>query len=175
MNKEELEKLAEQGDEEAKMSLAETLTVRERLLRRKEHNTVFVEFADDLGAFKIEVKLLSPAEQNEVLKMYGELVAYQNSVKDISKDDKDAQKEFAEKGTAVMGKLYGWIEKICVDPELDAEYWKAGADYNIDVPLTLLRFAMSESQKASEDIRSFRSNRARQRIIPVSDGKPSDT
>ena len=74
-----------------------------------------------------------------------------------------------------MSKLYGYVGNICVDPELNQKYWEKGEDFNIDVPLALIGAAMAESQRTAEDIRSFRKNQLRQRVIPVSDGNPQDT
>lgn len=142
------------------MKLVESLSVRDRLLRRKEYNTVTVALKDDLGDINIELRLLSPEEQTELIELYSDLVAYQLEAKNIPKGDA-AKKEMMKKGDSLVGCLYGWVGKICVDPELNEEYWKKGSGFTIDVPLALLKTVMSESQKVAEDLHSFRTNKPR--------------
>lgn len=176
MNKEELEKLAEEGDKEAQMELAKALTIRERLLRKLEKNTVFVPFTDDLGEFLIEIKLLNPKDLDAVGKLYGKLLTYRTKAKQLalSKDKENAEKQDAliQEGKAIMGELYGWVQQICVDSTLTKEYWEDGTEFTIDVPLALLRIAMAESQKTATDIRSFRKNEPREGPISVPNNNP---
>lgn len=170
MNKEELEKLAEKGDPDAKQNLAESLTIRDRLLRRLEKNTVLVPFNDDLGEFMVEVKLLNPKELDAVGKMYAKLLGYRTKTQRLTKTDQPEQDNLIKEGEAIMDELYGWVEHVCVDSSLTLDYWKQGTSFTIDVPLALLRVAMAESQKTATDIRSFRKHEPRTRTIPVSDG-----
>ena len=176
MNKEKLEKLASEGNKEAQMELAESLSVRDRLLRRLEKNTVFVPFTDDLGEFLIEIKLLNPKELDAVGKMYGKLVRHQIKAKQLgigkAKENTEKQDTLIAEGNAIMGELYGWVQQICVDQSLTKEYWEEGVSFTIDVPLALLRIAMAESQKAATDIRSFRKNEPRKGSISVPNGNP---
>lgn len=157
MNKEKLEKLAEQGDEEAKLSLAEVLSIRERLERRLKTRTIKVQFSDDLGDFDVEIRLMSPEEQRNLMKLYSDLSGYLK-VQSPQKDSTEEAQKLLDRGTELLNQIYELAGYLCVDKELDANYWKQGSGFNIDVPLQIIRAAISESQKVEEQARKFRTD-----------------
>lgn len=136
------------------MSLVDSMTVRQRLERRLHKKTVSVSFKDDLGEFTVEIRLMSPNEQKNLMGIYQKLNAYL-----AKKPKKETAQNLLVEGTKLLEEVYSMAGYLCVDSDLDADYWKAGEGFNIDIPLKIIRTAISESQKVEQQTRKFRGNR----------------
>jgi hypothetical protein len=172
--KTKLEELAKQDEiEEHKKEIMESkkaLTIKERLLKRKQNVTIDVTFSDGDDDFVIPVKLLSPKEQNEVLALQLKLVDYRNRMKNASKLSTEKMKEMIKQGQTLMATYYDWVAKICADDSLTAEFWKKGDGYSAEVPATLIQKSIQGSRTARTDLSSFRKNRQRTRTLSTADG-----
>jgi hypothetical protein len=144
-------------DETERELLRTSLSIRGRLMRRLKHNTVQVQFEDDLGGFEIEARMLSPSEQNEIAGLLINLISVSGRL-DVQQKRQDAQgiNGLKKQSEALLDKIYRLAADICVDPLLDFEYWKAGKDYNIDVPIQVIAESYRASQRLSANIQKFR-------------------
>ena len=144
-------------DETERELLRKSLSIRSRLMRRLKHNTVQVRFEDDLGGFEIEARLLSPSEQNEIASLLIHLISVSGRL-DAQQKRQDTRgiDGLKKQSEALLNKIYRIAADICVDPQLDFAYWKAGKDYNIDVPIQVIAESYRASQRLSADIQKFR-------------------
>jgi len=128
---------------EDKQKLIDSLSIRDRLMRRLEKAVVEVEFEDDLGTFIIRCRTLAEKEQRRVMNIQGEV----RNIKD--------PKQYAE----FMDELFKFVaypNGICLEKELDMKFWKLG-NYAVNDIFKLLASAIEGSTtKIREDTRSFR-------------------
>lgn len=155
MSKKKLEARAQKDEKKDEIDEETAMNTRELLLKRLKGSTIKVPFKAGDTEFNIEVRVLSPAEQSEIMKIQVELIQFRSKMQALPKGQKNAAK-VAKTGQALLGKFYSWVGKICVDPNLNAEYWKKGEGFSIDVPLKLMSAAVSQSQDYTKQIRSFR-------------------
>jgi len=134
---------AAEDEAKDKQKIIDSLSIRDRLMRRLEKAVIDVEFEDDLGTFIIRCRTLAEKEQRKVMYIQGE-------VKKISNP-----KQYAE----LMAKLFNFVaypDGVCLEPELDMKFWKSG-NYGVNDLFKLLASAIEGSTAMiREDTRSFR-------------------
>lgn len=148
------QKLYERDKAKETADVAEQLSIKTRLLNRLKFRTVPVPFEDADGKFTIEIRLLSPAEQNGLLRI-------QQKLSEVTKKittSKTAKEQEAIRKTIdkLNDQTCALLGNICVDPELDKEFWKLGEGYNVDVPQKLLTEATRLSLSSEDEIRFLR-------------------
>lgn len=129
-------------------------SIKQRLLNRLRFRTVPVSFKDEFSEFEIEVRLLSPAEQRELFNIQRELSELGGKAAEA--DTQAKQKAVQEKLEALDDKACEFLGRICVDPELDKEFWKRGEGFSADVPAKIFREVMRLSSASEEQIRFLR-------------------
>lgn len=151
----------EEQQQEPELDKKTASNIRERLLQRLRTQTVKVPFEDSSGTFYVEARLLSPNEQQQILQLQIELSRYRMQMTSAAKpEDKTYDEkrllEEAEKGKELMKRFYDWVGEICVDPQLDGNYWNSGVGYSIDVPIKIMAEALKQSRTFRENVSSFR-------------------
>lgn len=138
------------------------MSTRDRLLKRLKHSTHHVAFFDGEEEFTVEVRMLSPAEQNQIIQLQVGLAQYRQKMlrKDTKRSQKDIEAEI-KKAKTMLDQLNQWVANICVDPELDYSFWGTGEGFNSDVPAHILAEAMRHSQDYNKDLKWFRKEPAR--------------
>jgi len=169
LGKEGLTRLADKDlakTENVEMPFEKQYSIKQRLLRRQQQ-PVSVTFTDDLGEFAIAIRLLDPAEQQELMQLQNKLLLVQVELEKARGENQglDLLRTLASKAQATLNELYEYAGKICVDPELNEAYWKAGRGFTADVPITLIREAITRSQQVRSDVGSFRQNSERERTV----------
>jgi len=151
---EKFKKIAEADEAKEKAELIEALSAKDRLLRRLRFQTVQVPFTDDLGEFTIEARLLSPSESRRVSDLRMKLYKLSNQLRS-GKSEKELNK-LKKESEDVVSELYEIVGAVCIDPDLDAEYWKTGSGFNLDVPLRILDAVSGVSPAEAEATKKFR-------------------
>jgi hypothetical protein len=141
--------------EEERLKLIEGLSVRDRLMRRLQSNTVKIPFTDDLGQFEIEARLLSPDEQKTVGGYRVQLLNFTEELRNAPTDLKEVIK-LEKRGTELVQSIYRLVAEICVDKSLDLTYWRDGRGFNIDVPMRIINDVLIASQRTEADVAKFR-------------------
>lgn len=135
---------------------ANLLSTRQRLLKRLQNSITEIPFSDGTSEFNIEVRLLSPSEQQKILQLQLGLSRYRVKMLDSKKlDPKDMEKAIKE-AKQLLDKLNWWVAEVCVDPELTQEYWSKGEGFSSDVPARILAETLNASQSYAKDLRCFR-------------------
>lgn len=150
----ELTARAEQTDKETEETIKNQLTVREHLLKRKRNAIVQIKLNDGEDDFVIETMLLSPKEQTDIISLQIKMATFKRRILKAKTDKQVA--DIARKSTELLSQFYGWAGKVCIDPELNEEYWQAGKDFTIDVPLQIIRETLAASQQSRQDLICFR-------------------
>lgn len=173
--KETLEELALKREKKELGNEKVHKTARQLLLSRLKTITAQVPIVSGAEDFTIEVRLLSPLEIEQILGLEQRLIKYQGEVPKVDIKDVEAQKALAEKGKNLLTELYRWAGRICVDPELNEDFWVKGEGFNLDVPPKIVKGAVDLSQKSHTAVRSFRLKRKRARAVPISDSDKKDS
>jgi len=130
-------------EDKDKQKLIDSLSIRDRLMRRLEKAVVEVEFEDDLGTFIIRCRTLAEKEQRKVMSIQGEVRNIKNP------------KQYAD----FMDELFKFVaypDGICLEKELDMKFWKSG-NYAVNDIFKLLASAIEGSTAMIRaDTRSFR-------------------
>jgi len=130
----------EEAEKEAKLSGAQA-----KLLGRLRNRFVPVKFDDGVGGeFTINIRVPSPAQRRRLYEIRYEVVAA------IEAADKDKLTELDSESQELLGKL-------CMDPSLDASFWKTGKGFDVEVPSRLLSVAMGLEPSEREAAEFFRS------------------
>jgi len=152
--KKSLKERAEQAFKEVEKKHERIRGIRERLMRRLLYRVVEVEFEDDQGKFTIPIRLLSPAERRRLFEIQYRFTQLQNEINRVDKEEKlNMLREELER---IDDEICRFLEKICIDPDLDFEFWKRGEGFSMDVPAKLLSEAIRLSPSTDEEIKLFR-------------------
>jgi len=144
-------KAYERDTRHTKEDLEKQLSIKQRLLNRLRFRTVPVPFEDESGKFFIEVRLLSPSEQRRLFGIQQELAKL---IKQIGEADSEKkQKTIQKKIETLDDQACEFLGRICVDPELNKDFWKQGEGFSVDVPAKLIHEATRLSVASEEDIR----------------------
>ena len=151
---ESLQKLEAKDEQMEAVTVAEQLSIRDRLMRRLKSNTIKIAFDDREGEFFIETRFMSPDEQRR-------LSGYQTEMTRLKVEiDKgpspDEIKVLGDRGMRVLDEIFGLVGDLCIDPSLNYDYWKAGVGYNLDVPMTILNQVLLASQQTEAETARFR-------------------
>ena len=146
--------MAEKEAKREKEELHKQLSIKERLLRRLRYRTVPVVFEDEGGEFTVEVRLLSPVDQRKLYQIQQELGRLTKQI--VKANTTKKQNAVQKKIEKLDDQTCEFMEKICVDPELNKEFWKRGEGYSVDVPAKLIREVMRLSSAGEEEIRFLR-------------------
>ncbi len=93
----------------------------------------------DLGGFRVEVRVPSPAMRRRIAAMRSRASAA---------DPAELERVSVE--------IAHVLEKLCVDPSLNAEYWLRGEGFDVEVPARILAVALGLDDAAQEAAGSFR-------------------
>jgi len=137
-----LEELAAADEAKERGDLIANLTVRDRLMRRLRNIVVPVEFKDDLGVFTVKCRAMSQREQQGVIKLQGKTAGIKGA---------EGYGEFMDE----LLKFIAYPDGVCLDPELNMEFWRNG-DYAVTDLFKLLTNAIRGSTRDLDKIRSFR-------------------
>ena len=99
-----------------------------------------------------------------LFELKSELAKFTAKTANLPTDQKEISK-LEKKGLVLLQKLYAAAGKLCVDEELDAEFWKVGKGFSVDVPIKILQTVLTASATTGEQIRKFRSQRPRAKPI----------
>lgn len=153
-----VERLAERAEKSEKLapqiSDAKALSIRERLLKRKKNAIHNIKISDGDEEFYIPIHVLDQKEQQEIIALQIRLAGYRNLEKE--QKTKEEMEKTIEDGRKLIDQFYKWVARVCVDPELDEEYWKRGVGFTTDIPIMIIREAVEASRKSTEDLISFR-------------------
>lgn len=162
---------AEAGERKVQEDAEHVLSTRERLMRHLNRETTKYFLSDDDNDF-IELHLLSSSEQRWVRELVGqfqellerarkltERLAKADTDRKRNKLQKDVDKLNAEAQKLLEYQLY-LLSAICVDPELNFEYWKNGSGFFGQLPSILIahviRFSRESVVSRISDARFFR-------------------
>ena len=136
------------ADEEEAEKTARLSGAQAKLLGRLRNRVVPVKFGDGVGGeFTINIRVPSPAQRRRLYEIRYEVVAA------IEAADKD-------KLVALDHESQILLAELCVDTSLDADFWRRGEGFDVDVPARLLNVAMGiepSDREAAEFFRSFES------------------
>lgn len=133
-----------QREAERKRQLAAMLSIKQRLMRRLEHNVIITMLQDDLGDFPVTTRFMSNAEI-DVAKKFEELASGDPTGEGYFK----AMKGFRE-----------LLDDITITPELQGGFWSA-SDCPADpaAVMAIVLRTMRETITAIGAASSFRNNR----------------
>jgi len=138
------ERMKAVADEEEAEKTAKLSGAQAKLLGRLRNRVVPVKFDDgEGGAFTINIRVPSPAQRRRLYEIRYEVVAA------LEAADKDKIAELDLESQNLLGEL-------CVDPSLDASFWKTGRGFDVEVPSRLLNVAMGIEPKEREAAEFFR-------------------
>lgn len=149
----------------------EALSTRDRLMRDLTRHTVKVMLSEDSNDF-VEIRLLSPAEQRWLADLSTQFKTIIDRLgrlgkKPVDSDERKAKRDreigrINEEANRLIDEQLHFLAKICVDPELDHDFWKAGEGFANDVPTLILAEALGQSSRVSGErtsqARKFRSD-----------------
>lgn len=141
---------------EAKLSMTQ-----QRLLKRLQNSTAQVPFFDGDEEFHVEVRLLSPSEQQLILQLQIKLGQFKRKMMKADKLQPEEIEKAVSEAQKLLEQLNWWVAEVCVDPELNQEYWSTGTGFNSDVPAHILAETVKASQKYAEDLSWFRKKQTR--------------
>jgi len=138
---EELKAIADKVEAERNAKLS---GVQRKLLGRLRDRFVPVTFEDGEGGnFTINIRVPSPIQRSRIYELRYEVVVA------LKADDADKIDALEIEAQQILGEL-------CVDPSLDADFWKTGQGFDIEVPARLMNVAMGIEAKEREDASFFR-------------------
>ena len=132
-------------EEKEREELIKTLNVRDRLMRRTYKKAVEIKLTDDLGEFVIRCRQFTWNEQRTIGGLQKELANFRGDIE--SEGYKDAELKFF--------KFVAYPDGICLDPELDMEFWTSGK-FGIDVATEIFRQLTFAAQEEAKIAHSFR-------------------
>ena len=112
----------EKADEELEQDLVRAHAVKSRLLNQLRTGYILVPFKDSGGEFHIKLRVPSPEERQRMWELTAEV-------------EEATRQSDAAKLTRLGEKFADELAKFT--PELDAEYWKKGEGFNVEVPQKL--------------------------------------
>lgn len=128
--------------------------IKEKLRKRLLERVIDVEFESSDGNFMIPVRLLSPAEKNRLLELR---TKFQVSLAKLAETTEPAEIEkINEDADDMDSEICQVLSEICVDPELDFEFWRKGEGFSADVPAKLIAESLRLSSANDQDIKLFR-------------------
>ncbi len=152
---------------------AKALSTRQRLMRHLNRETTLFMLSDDPEDY-VELHLISPAEQQWVRELIGQ---FQNVIDEARRITVNLAKAKSKKKRAELKKqgdklgedaerLLDYqlhlVAALCVDPELDFNYWKSGSGFMGQMASTLIGHVLRSSREAAvtriRDARFFRGN-----------------
>ncbi len=139
-------KKAEELSKEQAEELKRSLTVRERLERKAELDTIRINVDDDLDGFEVKFRKLNPSEQDHVANL---MTISLPAAKDESEKNK------------IMDGIYEILGAASKDePPLDGEFWKSKIGWTTDMFLAFITKVIALSStpdpKYMEEIKKFR-------------------
>ena len=130
----------EKADEEFEQDLVRAQAVKARLLNQLRTGYILVPFKDSGGEFQVKLRVPSPEERQRMWELTAEV--------DDATRQGDAAK-LTRLGEKFADELAGFT------PELDAEYWKKGKGFNVEVPQKLLRLILGVDPIHLEELSFF--------------------
>jgi len=133
------------ADEEEAEKTARLSGAQAKLLGRLRNRFVPVKFSDGVGGeFTINIRVPSPAQRRRLYEIRYEVVAA------IEAADQD-------KLAALDLESQNLLATLCVDTSLDADFWKRGEGFDVEVPARLLNVAMGIEPGEHDGAEFFRS------------------
>ncbi|MGD6850741.1 MAG: hypothetical protein ACQCN6_01620 [Candidatus Bathyarchaeia archaeon] len=133
---------------EEKQKLAESLSIRERIMRRSKNRVIPVKLQDDLGAFTVRFRPLTWSEQKDIAKVQGKIAQLQ-------KESGDNALALIETIEHDFIKYVSSDKGVCLEPELTEAYWLEG-NFDPEVIKDILKQVSSATQAEVAEARSFR-------------------
>ena len=144
----EYERLKAEADAAEAKTKAKLSDAQAKLLGRLRNRFIPVAFDDGQGEkFTINMRVPSQVQRRRLYEMRYEVVV-------ALKEDTPESRQKIE---ALEVELNGLLAELCMDPSLDAEFWRTGEGFDVDVPARLMNVAMGIEQKELDDAQFFRS------------------
>lgn len=141
LGKQLLEEHTQKEIEQKRVSHKEQVTLAQRLMNITLDQPIEVPFTDEGGAFTIKCRRLKWGERNWL---------YELTQSDLKNVD---QQEINKKFTSLLAYPTG----VCLEPELDAEFWDEG-NYSQALPAHILKYISQTETKEQKDAAYFRKN-----------------
>lgn len=138
--------------------------VKDRLMARSKLLIVNVPMQDPQGDFSIKCRAFTVKEQNLVFDVLDEF-RHLTLQKDNPKANPNKILARYNKGIETAKHLLAYPNGICLNPELNAEFWDGG-QYTSDIPFYVMRYVMDHQSEAVRNAVLFR--KAKRRDIPTS-------
>ncbi|MBA7476820.1 hypothetical protein ES707_12215 [subsurface metagenome] len=133
------------ADEEEVEEAAKLSGAKAKLLGRLRNRFVPVTFDDgEDGEFTINIRVPSPAQRRRLYEIRYEVVVA------LEAEDKNKIVALDLESQDLLGKL-------CLDPSLDADFWRTGQGFDVEVPARLMTVAMGIEPSDREAAEFFRS------------------
>ena len=130
----------EKADKEFEKNLVRAHAVKARLLNQLRTGYIMVPFSDSQGEFQVKLRVPSPEERQRMWELTAEV--------DDATRQGDAERT-VKLGEKIAEEIAGFT------PELDAEYWKKGEGFNVEVPQKLLRLILGVDPIHLEELKFF--------------------
>jgi len=138
---ERLKAIADKAEAERNVKIS---GVQAKLLGRLRNRFVPVAFEDGEGGnFTINIRVPSPEQRKRIYELRYEVV--------VALKDNDT-----DKLEALEIESRNILADLCVDPSLDADFWKTGRGFDVEVPARLMNVAMGIEAKEREAASFFR-------------------
>jgi hypothetical protein len=150
------------------------VSARDRLMQYLNNQTEKVMLSDDEDDF-IEIRLLTPKEQTFLTDLSVEMTNIQREIDDVRREPVKTKKAITKKNknlqtlidktNKLLEQQVIFLSAICVDSELNYEFWTDGDAYPAFLPTLLLGEALRRSYSSTREriaqARFFRDNRTR--------------
>jgi len=144
----EYERLKAEADTAEAEKKAKLSDAQAKLLGRIRNRFIPVNFDDGKGGtFTIDMRVPEPIQRRRFFQMRYEVVVAL----------KENTPESHQKIESLEHELEELLGALCVDPTLDAEFWRTGKGYDVEIPARLMNVAMGIEQRELDDAQFFRS------------------